>query len=71
MPRAQRGVLVRADPSIKAIIVKIDAERNDFIIEDIDDECILVKEDKYPELKVKLEQKLQDTVKKVEDSSSE
>lgn len=38
------GTLVQCDPSIKAIIMKIDAERgNEFIVEDIDDETVLIK----------------------------
>jgi len=44
MPRATPGVLVQCDPSIKAILVKIDTEHhNAFIIEDIDDEHLLIK----------------------------
>lgn len=46
------GVLVECDPSIKAIIVKIDTEHHhDFIIEDIDDEHVLIKSNKHEELK--------------------
>ena len=44
-----------SDPSIKAIILKIDGEHNDYIIEDLDDNTILVKETKIPELKRRLE----------------
>jgi uncharacterized protein YqfB (UPF0267 family) len=46
------GVLVECDPSIKAILIKIDTEHNhDFIVEDIDDEHVLVKNMKQDELK--------------------
>lgn len=45
------GVLVQCDPSIKAIIAKIDGERHEFIIEDLDDEAVVVKESKLAELK--------------------
>ena len=46
------GVLVECDPSIKAIIVKIDTEHHhDFIIEDIDDEHVLIKSNKHEDLK--------------------
>ncbi|KAF8430298.1 hypothetical protein EV426DRAFT_708468 [Tirmania nivea] len=45
----------RSDPSIKAIILKIDGDHNDFIIEDLDDNTLLVKETKIPELKRRLE----------------
>lgn len=45
-------MLVECDPSIKAIISRIDDKhRNDFVIEDIDDEHVLIKKDKHEELK--------------------
>ena len=45
-------MLVECDPSIKAILIKIDSEHNnEFLIEDIDDEHILVKSAKHDELK--------------------
>ncbi|KAG6042617.1 hypothetical protein E4U17_001343 [Claviceps sp. LM77 group G4] len=55
MPRAIRGVLVECDPSIKSIIVNIDSENHDFIIEDLDEERVVVKENMVPLLKQKLE----------------
>ncbi len=48
------GVLIECDASIKAIISKIDAERHDIIIEDLDEMHLLVKEGKLEELKLKL-----------------
>lgn len=45
---------MQCDASIKAIIAKIDSERHDFIIEDLDDETVVVKETKLAELKQKL-----------------
>ena len=46
------GVLVECDPSIKAIIMRIDEQHSHaFIIEDIDDEHVLVKKGKHDELK--------------------
>ncbi|KAF4550423.1 General transcription and DNA repair factor IIH subunit tfb5-like protein [Elsinoe fawcettii] len=72
MPRATPGVLVQCDASIKAIIVKIDSENNnDFIVEDIDDETVLIKSGKHEELKQRLKAALQDTVREAEDSESE
>jgi len=47
-------VLVQCDASIKAIIAKIDSERHDYIIEDLDDETVVIKETKLAELKAKL-----------------
>ncbi|PSK58707.1 RNA polymerase II transcription factor B subunit 5 [Elsinoe australis] len=72
MPRATPGVLVQCDASIKAIIVKIDTENNnDFIVEDIDDETVLIKSGKHEELKQRLKMALQDTVREAEDSGSD
>lgn len=46
------GILVKCDPSIKAILLKINAENgHDFIIEEIDDEHVLVKSAKHDVLK--------------------
>lgn len=57
MPRATPGVLVQCDPSIKAIIVKIDTEHgNDFIVQDIDDETVLIQSQKKDALQVLLKE---------------
>jgi hypothetical protein len=49
------GVLVECDASIKAIIVKINAEdQNAYIIEDIDDEHVLIQASKHAQLKARL-----------------
>ncbi|KAK5133511.1 hypothetical protein LTR08_007648 [Meristemomyces frigidus] len=70
MPRAIAGVLVECDPSIKAIIVKIDTEHHhDFIIEDIDDEHVLIKSNKHEDLKQLLKDHLKDSVREAEESS--
>ncbi|EMF14103.1 RNA polymerase II transcription factor B subunit 5 [Sphaerulina musiva SO2202] len=72
MPRAMQGVLVQCDPSIKAIIVRIDAQHaHSFIIEDIDDEHVLVNQKKHDELKALLKDTLKDTVREPEESSEE
>ena len=50
------GVLIQCDPSIKAIIVQIDKEeRNEYIIEDLDDQTLVIKEDKLAGLKFRLD----------------
>lgn len=49
------GVLIECDPSIKSIIVNIDSDNHDFIIEDLDDERVVVKENMVDLLKAKLE----------------
>jgi TFIIH basal transcription factor complex TTD-A subunit len=52
MPTMTPGVLVECDPSIKAIILKIDKEHgHDIIIEDIDDEHLLIKSHRQEDLK--------------------
>lgn len=49
------GVLIECDPSIKSIIVNIDSDRHEFIIEDLDEERVVVKENMVAALKQKLE----------------
>ena len=49
------GVLVECDPSIKSIIVNIDSINHDYIIEDLDEERVVVKENMVASLKEKLE----------------
>jgi len=72
MPRASQGVLVYCDASIKAIIMKINAEDgNIYIIEDIDDEHVLIQESKHAQLKARLNATLKDTVREPEESESE
>jgi TFIIH basal transcription factor complex TTD-A subunit len=51
------GVLVKCDASIKAMLVAIDhKEKNEFIVEELDEEHILVKETKVAALKFHLQQ---------------
>jgi TFIIH basal transcription factor complex TTD-A subunit len=50
------GVLIECDPSIKSIIVSIDSANHDYIIEDLDDERVVVKENMVSMLKHKLEE---------------
>jgi TFIIH basal transcription factor complex TTD-A subunit len=49
------GVLIQCDPSIKSIIVNIDSTNHDYIIEDLDEERVVVKETMVASLKQKLE----------------
>lgn len=46
---------MECDPSIKAIIIKLDSERNDFIVEDLDDTHLVINEGMLPTLKMRLE----------------
>ena len=47
-----KGILIECDPSIKAIIIRInDQHSHEFIVEDIDDEHVLIKNHKLDELK--------------------
>lgn len=65
------GVLIQCDASIKAIIIKIDAQHHDFILEDLDEEAVVIKESKLSELKAKLKEQLKDTVREAEESGSD
>ena len=62
-------MLVECDPSIKSIIVNIDSKNHDFIIEDLDDQRLVVKENMIPLLKQKLEDRLKETIAPAADDS--
>ena len=47
---------MECDPSIKAIILKIDQDKHDYIVEDLDDQTLMVKETQLPKLKARLEE---------------
>ncbi|KAK2068398.1 hypothetical protein P8C59_003037 [Phyllachora maydis] len=61
MPRAIRGVLIECEAAIKSIIVWLDRDAHDFIIEDLDDTHLVVKENMVALLKQKLDERLKDT----------
>jgi len=71
MPRAIRGVLVECDPSIKSIIMNIDSEEHAFIVEELDDQTIVIKENMLPVLKMRLEDALKETQQPPDDSGSD
>ncbi|MCJ1237301.1 TFIIH complex subunit tfb5 [Varicellaria rhodocarpa] len=71
MPKAVKGVLVECDPSIKAIILKIDQDKHDFIVEDLDDGTLVVKESQLAALKYRLEEELSNTQLQPDDSGSD
>ncbi|CCD22514.1 TFIIH complex subunit TFB5 NDAI_0A03570 [Naumovozyma dairenensis CBS 421] len=54
MARARRGALLQCDPSIKALIVQIDAQRSDIILEELDDTHLLVDPNKVAFIKFEL-----------------
>ncbi|KAA8892979.1 TFIIH subunit TTDA/Tfb5 [Sphaerosporella brunnea] len=62
MPRVNKGVLVECDPSIKAILLKIDQDAGHaYIIEDLDESTLVVKEQKLADLKHQLDAVLRKT----------
>lgn len=66
------GVLVECDASIKSIIVNIDNEyNNEFVIEVLDDQHLVVKETMVQALKQRLDDRLKNTMGKEEDIVSE
>lgn len=50
------GILVQCDPSIKAIIVKIDSTTRKYIIEDLDEQTLVIKDTMLTDLKHKLDE---------------
>ncbi|CRG88417.1 hypothetical protein PISL3812_05447 [Talaromyces islandicus] len=68
----QPGVLVECDPSVKAIILKYDEERHDYIVEDLDDDRhLVIKENQLQHLKERLGQELDQKVMQPDESESE
>ena len=47
---------MECDPAIKAIILKIDQERHEYIIEDLDDTHLMVKDSMVRVLKARLDE---------------
>ncbi|KAI4255736.1 MAG: hypothetical protein L6R42_006586, partial [Xanthoria sp. 1 TBL-2021] len=64
-------VLIECDPSIKAIILKIDQDKHDYIVEDLDDQHLVIKESQLPRLKERLEEVLADTQQMPDESGSD
>ncbi|ODM14759.1 RNA polymerase II transcription factor B subunit 5 [Aspergillus cristatus] len=72
MPRAVRGVLIECDPSVKAIILKYDEERHDYIVEDLDDDRhLVIKESQLQNLKLRLGKDLDEKLMQPDESESE
>lgn len=64
MPRAVKGALLQCDPPQMAMVRKIDKESNNaYIIEEIDDETCLVKENKVDEIKAKVKELMDDAMR--------
>ncbi|KAL6712746.1 TFIIH complex subunit tfb5 [Lecanora helva] len=68
---SKEGVLVECDPSIKAIILKIDQEKHDYIVEDLDDQTLVIKETQLQRLKARLAEELANTQQMPEDEDTE
>lgn len=72
VPILTAGVLVECDASIKSIIVNIDNEyNNEFVIEVLDDQHIVVKETMVQALKQKLDDRLRNTTQREEEVESD
>lgn len=54
MLSAVKGALVLCDPSIKALILKIDSERHDIIIEELDETHLVIDQNKIDFVKLEL-----------------
>ncbi|EGW32400.1 RNA polymerase II transcription factor B subunit 5 [Spathaspora passalidarum NRRL Y-27907] len=51
---ASKGVLVQCDPSIRALILQIDAESPGIVLEELDDTHLLIQHDKVQIVKNEL-----------------
>lgn len=50
------GILVECEPSIKSIIINIDRQNHDYIIEDLDETHLVIKENMLARLKMNIEE---------------
>lgn len=62
---------MECDASIKAIIVKIDSARHDYIIEELDDGTLVIKENMLKQLKLQLDEMLAKTQVALADTDEE
>ncbi|KAI1808070.1 nucleotide excision repair, TFIIH, subunit [Daldinia bambusicola] len=69
MVRAIKGTLVECEPSIKSIIINIDSVNNEYIIEDLDENHLVVKDNMVKQLKIELDKRLKENVPEVDDDS--
>ncbi|KAI2625827.1 nucleotide excision repair, TFIIH, subunit [Hypoxylon sp. NC1633] len=69
MVRAIKGTLVECEPSIKSIIISIDSESHEYIIEDLDESHLVIKDNMVGKLKTELDRRLKENVPDVEDDS--
>ncbi|CAD1808274.1 General transcription and DNA repair factor IIH subunit TFB5 [Candida parapsilosis] len=55
---ASKGVLVKCDPSIKALIIQIDSVNPGIVLEELDDTHLLIQQDKVETIKNELNKML-------------
>ncbi|KAG5420547.1 TFB5 [Candida metapsilosis] len=55
---ASKGVLVKCDPSIKALIIQIDSVTPGIVLEELDDTHLLIQQDKVEIVKNELNKML-------------
>lgn len=58
MVSATGGTLIQCDPSIRALILQMDAQRNDIVLQELDDTHLFIVTDKVPYVKSELNQML-------------
>lgn len=54
MPTASKGVLVRCDPSIRALILQIDSTSRGIVLQELDNTHLMIKQDMVPFVKEEL-----------------
>lgn len=54
MPTASKGVLVKCDPSIRALILQIDSTSRGIILQELDNTHLMIKGDMVPFVKNEL-----------------
>lgn len=54
MPTATKGVLVKCDPSIRALILQIDSTTRGIVIQELDNTHLMIKQDMVQFVKAEL-----------------
>lgn len=62
MPTASKGVLVRCDPSIRALILQIDSTRRGIVLQELDNNHLMIKQDMVQHVKDELNRLLSQNI---------
>ncbi|KAL6022389.1 TFIIH complex subunit tfb5 [Candidozyma auris] len=62
MPTASKGVLVQCDPSIRALILQLDSKNRGIVLEELDNNHLMIKQDTVQYVKEELNRLLSQNI---------